>query len=71
VFAFRRDDSPILAMELSLRGIDPDRKYSVTVYGESYKPARRLTMKGRELARLKAEIPGAPASALIEYRALP
>ncbi|MBP5274251.1 MAG: alpha-galactosidase, partial [Abditibacteriota bacterium] len=69
VFAFRRDDSPILSMELSPRGIDPDKKYAVTVYGESYRPSRRLTMKGRDLARLKVEIPRAPASALIEYRA--
>ncbi|MBR5672619.1 MAG: hypothetical protein IKX02_04180, partial [Spirochaetales bacterium] len=63
-------DSPILSMELSPRGIDPDKKYSVTVYGESYRAARRLTLKGRELARLKVEIPAAPASALIEYRAV-
>ncbi len=71
VFAFRRDDSPILSMELPLRGIDPDKKYRLTVYGESYRPARRLTVKGRDLQRLKVEIPEAPASALIEYRALP
>ncbi len=67
ILAFRRDESPILTVELEPRGIDPSASYRLDIYGESYKKARTVTVKGKALMKYPVTIKETPGSALIEY----
>ena len=67
---FRRDESPILTAELNLKGLDPNAKYEVDIYGESFKKLKTIKMKGSKLMAYPLTIKTRPGSALIEYRKL-
>ena len=67
---FRRDESPILTAELNLKGLDPNAKYEVDIYGESFKKLKTIKMKGSKLMAYPLTIKSRPGSALIEYRKL-
>ena len=67
---FRRDESPILTAELNLKGLDPNAKYEVDIYGESFKKLKTIKMKGSKLMAYPLTIKSRPGSALIEYRRL-
>ncbi|MBP5273854.1 MAG: alpha-galactosidase [Abditibacteriota bacterium] len=68
ILVFRRDESPILSVELEPKGIDPKASYRLDIYGESYKKAKTVTVKGKALIKYPVAIKEAPGSALIEYK---
>ena len=70
VMAFRRPDCPQTSATVELRDIDPDAYYEVSVTGETYQTAPYKTMKGRDLQKMKIDIPEQPGSCLIRYRQL-
>lgn len=67
---FRRQSSPYVAVEASLRGLDPAATYEVTL-AETYEPKETKKMSGKDLARLRIEIGSAPGSVLVTYRKMP
>ena len=62
---FRREKSKEAKMAVPLRGIDPKRSYEVSFEDT---PEKRL-LPGSALSALPAEIPNAPGSVVIYYRA--
>lgn len=64
---FRRAKSPYAAVDVALRGLDPEAAYEVT-FRETYDVRETRTLKGRDLARLRADIGQAPGSLLVTYR---
>lgn len=69
VFVFRREASPYSSMQISMKAIDPQANYRITLY-ESYDPKPPMTVKGSELAHYSVNLAGAPGSLLIEYKKL-
>ena len=69
VLIFKRDDSPFVTVELSFKDstIDTDASYQVTEYAESYKPTKKIKIKGKDLLSYMVTIKDKPASLLIEY----
>ena len=70
VIAFRRDESPIITAELCLKGLDPDARYSVDIYGESFEKQKTIKIKGKDLMSFPLTIDCRPGSAIVEYRKL-
>ena len=66
---FRRPASPYSAMDAKLRGLDGEATYRVC-FAETYDVRETRTMRGRELAALRAQIAAAPGSLLVRYRKL-
>jgi alpha-galactosidase len=64
---FRRPKTGSTALDVQLRGLDPQKTYQVTWYWK-YEPGRTATMKGSELARFHAEVPEQPGSLLIRFQ---
>ena len=64
---FRRPKSPYTAVDVSLRGLQPDALYDVT-FSRTYTPAPTRQMTGAQLARLQVTIEKAPGSILVLYR---
>ena len=64
-----RDRSPYPMLEVALRGVSPERKYKVE-YRYGYATDKTLTMSGRELQKLRVEIPKRGGSLLLKYRAI-
>ena len=69
LLAFRRDASPYTTLPVALRGIDPDRTYSVTFIDEQHQSVTRA-MTGKELAALELQIPIRRNSLLVRYGVL-
>ncbi|MCL5097445.1 MAG: alpha-galactosidase [Candidatus Omnitrophica bacterium] len=69
VEAFRRANSDYEVAQFKLKGLDPDRRYQVTNFDESFS----VEMTGSELLEngLRISIPQRPGAALIEYRCQP
>ena len=63
----RRSKSPYTAVDVSLRGLQPDAMYDVT-FSPTYKPGSTRQMTGRQLARLRVTVEEAPGSMLVTYR---
>jgi alpha-galactosidase len=68
ILAFRHQECPYSALQVSLRGIKPEQTYIVDFVDEQHQPAAR-TMSGRELSGLELRIPGPYQSLLVRYRA--
>ena len=68
VLLFRRAESPYLAAEIQLSGIDPDGAYEVSLQGETYDPAPWSATRGQDLIRPNVVIQDQPGSALLRYR---
>jgi len=67
ILAFRRHESAVAEMNLSVRDIVPTAEYDVTVsYG--YERPQPLRLQGRELRHFRTVIRERPGSVLIEYR---
>jgi alpha-galactosidase len=67
VLAFRRQDSPLAAMEASLQGLDPAARYEVRDLDEP----EAVVLTGEELAAgLKVEIADRPGAKVVVYRRL-
>ena len=64
---FRRPDSDILMVDITLKAIDPDARYRVSVTGETYEPGLWKTMLGREFLKPEIMIRDKPGSALLRY----
>ncbi|MET1005222.1 MAG: alpha-galactosidase [Propionibacteriaceae bacterium] len=62
----RRPASPDPETRVSLRGIDPRRRYRVTL-SPTYEQAALLELAGAELLDLTVTIPAAPGAVLVEY----
>jgi alpha-galactosidase len=67
VILLRRPGSPFVAIDLSLRALNPDATYEVEIR-TTYDKAPVKEMKGSDLAKLKIEIPDQPGSAIVFYR---
>jgi hypothetical protein len=63
---FRRPRSPYAALDAALRGLDPAATYEVT-FAEDYGGGTARKMPGKELAKLRVDIPSAPGSLLVTY----
>jgi alpha-galactosidase len=64
---FRRHRSPFPSMQVTIKRIDPDADYEVSLspcYGE----AGNKRMKGRDLANMTITMPESPDSLLLRYR---
>ena len=66
VLAFRHQESPYSALQVSLQGIKPDQRYVVHFIDEQQRDVVR-TLRGRELAALECRIPARHQSLLIRY----
>ena len=66
ILAFRRHESPVAEMELSVRSIDPEGEYDVTLT-RGFEPPPPVRLSGRELRQLRAVINDRPGSLLVEY----
>ncbi|MBI2299371.1 MAG: alpha-galactosidase [Armatimonadetes bacterium] len=64
---FRRPNSPYVAVDLALQGLDPDARYEVTL-AEDYTPGAPREMSGAELAKLRVVLERAPGAVLVRYR---
>jgi len=64
---FRRHRSPYPTATLSLRQIEPDAAYEVSL-SQSYDPAPTVRMKGRELQEMSVTIEEWPGSLLVRYK---
>jgi alpha-galactosidase len=70
VLAFRRSESPFPGMQISLRGLKPEARYTVEFYDENRSRQQR-TLTGRELAAdFELRVPQKGSSLLVRY-ALP
>jgi alpha-galactosidase len=67
---FRRHRSPFPALELSLKGLQPEARYAVSV-SPGYISEPEQHMSGQQLLNLVVAIPEKPGSRLIAYRQLP
>jgi alpha-galactosidase len=67
ILAFRRHESPEAEMELSVRSIDPEGEYDVTL-ARGFEQPPPVRLSGRKLQRLRAVIDDRPGSLLVEYR---
>jgi len=63
----RRHRSPYPTATVSLRQIEPEAEYEVSM-SPGYDPAPAVEMKGRALQELAATIPARPGSLLVRYR---
>jgi hypothetical protein len=54
-------------MELSVRSIDPEGEYEVTL-ARGFEPPPPVRLSGRKLQRLRTVIGDRPGSLLVEYR---
>lgn len=63
----RRHRSPYPSIQVSLRQIDPEADYEVSL-SPDYTPAPATVMKGHDLEALRAEIADQPGSLLVRYR---
>lgn len=63
---FRRHRSPFPAMNVTLKRVDPDAFYTVSI-SPDYVEAAPERMTGRQLAQLSITIPDAPGSVLLRY----
>jgi hypothetical protein len=63
---FRRSASPEAARDVSLRGLDSNARYEVTL-AETYDVKEKRLLSGRQLTQLHVEIGKAPGSLLIRY----
>jgi alpha-galactosidase len=70
VLAFRRKDCPYPALEAKLRGINPERNYSVSFIDDQHK-ATTKTMTGRELSTLELRLLDRHSSLLVRYKSEP
>ena len=68
-YFFRRDRSPYPMLEVSLRGVSLERKYTVE-YRYGYATEKTATMTGKELQKLRVEIPKKGGSLLVKYKAV-
>ena len=68
VFFFRRPESDAVTCDTSLRAINPNADYEVSLTGETYEHAPWKMMKGREFIRPGIAIKEKPGSALLRYR---
>jgi alpha-galactosidase len=68
VLAFRHQASPYSALQVSLRGLNPDQTYRVQFIDEAHHSIAR-TMSGRQLAALELQIPARHQSLLVRYEA--
>jgi alpha-galactosidase len=66
---FRRAGSPFPTMEASLRAVEPESRYRVTI-SEGYNRLERKNLWGQELAQLPVTLPNAPGCVLVEYSKL-
>jgi alpha-galactosidase len=67
VMVLRRPKSPFPVIEVRPLHLNPDAMYEVEIRA-TYDKAPIRTMKGRELAHLRIQLPEAPSSTLIFYR---
>jgi len=67
-FFFRRPLSDYLSCRISLRNIDPDADYMISVTGETYEQGDWKKANGGELQALEIRIDEKPGSALVRYR---
>jgi hypothetical protein len=66
---FRRASSPFPAMEASLRAVEPETRYRLSI-SQGYNRLERKNVWGRELAQLPVTLPEAPDCVLVEYSKL-
>jgi alpha-galactosidase len=69
-FFFRRPESNILMMDITLRGLEEDALYRVSWTGETYQPGPWKEIRGRELRKPEVLIREKPGSALLRYQRL-
>lgn len=62
----RRPDSPVDAVQVSLRGIEPGARYRVSL-SPGYEVEAAQELAGSELLDLTVTIPAAPGAVLVEY----
>ncbi len=69
VVAFRREQSPYLAIKPKLRGLDPNKTYELTFIDDARKKTMR-TISGKELVDtgLELRLPEQESSLLVIYR---
>lgn len=63
---YRRPNSPYGALDVSLRGLAPDRSYRITVFREFLQDVT-ATLTGEQLQSLRMQIPDPGQSALLRY----
>jgi len=68
ILAFRHETSPYASLQVSLRGIKPDKTYDVQLIDEN-QHAIASRMSGQDLAALELRIPGRHQSLLVRYSA--
>jgi hypothetical protein len=66
ILAFRHQECPYSALQVSLRGLKPDRTYIVHFIDEEHRSIAK-TMSGRQLATLELQIPARHQSLLVRY----
>jgi NPCBM/NEW2 domain len=66
VLAFRHQDCPYSALQVTLREIKPDQRYVVHFIDEQHHGSAR-TLSGRQLAALELKIPARHQSLLVRY----
>jgi len=65
---FRRPLSGYKNCEISLRNIDPDAQYEVSITGETYEYGSWQRLSGKSLQTMEITIPEKPGSVLIHYK---
>lgn len=68
VLVFRRPESPDRVQAFTLRNIDPDAVYRISVTGETYETGEWQEVSGHELRDLSVSIDAVPGSTLVRYR---
>lgn len=66
ILAFRHQECPYSALQVSLRGLNSDQTYTVHFIDEEHRAITK-TMSGRKLAALELEIPARHHSLLVRY----
>jgi hypothetical protein len=66
ILAFRRKDCPQPAFQVKLRGLKPEKSYTVT-FIDDQRHAALKTMSGRELASRALSLPTPRSSLVVRY----
>ena len=68
VLAFRRGECPYPAVQVNLRGLEPDKNYTVEVFDEA-RSRQQKTIRGRDLQTdWELRLPGKSQSVLVRYK---
>jgi alpha-galactosidase len=66
IYVFRQRQSPFIGRELSLRAIDPNSQYRVTIKSD-YSPQKAIEMSGKELKTLEIHLFQKGSATVVQY----